>query len=58
MATPVKDPVCDMKVNEETAAAKSIYKGETYYFCSTLCKQMFDREPERYVQTLDVQKKL
>ena len=48
------DPVCSMKVTEETASAKSIYKGEAYYFCSTLCKQMFDREPEKYVQALEI----
>ena len=51
------DPVCDMKVTEETAAAKSIYRGKTYYFCSALCKKMFDREPEKYIHALDVQKK-
>ncbi|MBI5841907.1 MAG: YHS domain-containing protein [Chloroflexi bacterium] len=56
MATTVKDPVCDMKVNEETASAKSIYKGRTFYFCSTFCKQMFDREPEKYVQALEDRK--
>jgi len=50
------DPVCDMKVTEETAAAKSMYKGKVYYFCSTLCKQMFDREPDKYVQALENQK--
>jgi Cu+-exporting ATPase len=51
----IKDPVCGMKVTGETAAAKSIYKGKTYYFCSTFCKQMFDREPEKYVQAPETQ---
>jgi len=48
------DPVCNMKVSEETVAEKSTYKGKAYYFCSALCKQLFDREPEKYVQALDV----
>lgn len=50
------DPVCGMKVAEATAVATSIYKGQTYYFCSALCKQLFDREPEKYVQELERQK--
>lgn len=44
-----KDPVCGMDVNEETAAGKSEYKGETYYFCAPGCKAAFDKEPEKYL---------
>lgn len=43
------DPVCGMEVNPGTAAAKSVYKGQTYYFCSLGCKSLFDREPEKYL---------
>jgi YHS domain-containing protein len=43
-----KDPVCGMQVNEEQAAGKSEYQGQTYYFCSAGCKQQFDHNPERY----------
>ena len=46
----IKDPVCDMKISGETARAKSIYKGKTFYFCSVFCKQMFDRDPEKYIK--------
>lgn len=46
-----KDPVCGMDVDEKTAAGKSEYKGQTYYFCSTGCKKTFDKEPEKYVGT-------
>jgi Cu+-exporting ATPase len=46
----IKDPVCDMKVTEGNAVEKLVYKGQTYYFCSTLCKQLFEREPEKYVK--------
>ena len=45
----VKDPVCGMDVDEKTAAHKSEYKGQTYYFCSVGCKRSFDKEPEKYV---------
>ncbi len=44
-----KDPVCGMEVNPESAAGKSEYKGETYYFCAPGCKKAFDQEPEKYV---------
>ncbi len=44
-----KDPVCGMEVDPKTAAGKSDYKGETYYFCSPGCKKAFDANPEKYV---------
>jgi YHS domain-containing protein len=43
------DPVCGMDVPPETAAGKSEYNGETYYFCSPGCKRSFDKEPEKYL---------
>ena len=43
------DPVCGMEVEEATAAAKSEYKGKTYYFCSSDCKRTFDQDPEKYI---------
>lgn len=43
------DPVCGMTVDEESAAGKSEYQGQTYYFCSPGCKVAFDKEPSRYV---------
>ena len=42
------DPVCGMTVTKEGAAAKYDYKGKTYYFCSTACKENFARNPQRY----------
>ena len=45
----VTDPVCKMKIDEKKAAGKSEYKGQTYYFCATSCKQKFDKEPEKYI---------
>jgi len=44
------DPACQMKVDEKKASAKSEYKGVTNYFCSPVCKQRFDREPEKYLK--------
>ncbi len=44
-----KDPVCGMDVDLKTAAGKSEYQGQTYYFCSAGCKKAFDKEPAKYV---------
>lgn len=44
-----RDPVCGMEVDERTAAGRSEYQGQAYYFCSEACKQQFDKEPEKYV---------
>lgn len=49
MATAI-DLVCEMQVDEQTAAAKSEYQGQTYYFCSPDCKRQFDKDPERYLR--------
>jgi Cu+-exporting ATPase len=43
-----QDPVCGMEVDEKTAAGKSEYKGQTYYFCSLGCKKAFDKEPQKF----------
>jgi len=45
-----KDPVCNMEVNENEAAATSTYKDTTYYFCAAGCKTAFDKEPEKYIK--------
>ncbi len=44
-----KDPVCNMNIDEKKAAATSEYKGITYYFCSKICKEKFDKDPEKYL---------
>jgi len=47
MAT-VKDPVCGMDIDPNTAAATEDYQGKNYYFCSTVCQDKFKAEPEKY----------
>ncbi len=44
------DPVCGMEVQKEDSAGSSTYKGKTYYFCSTHCKEEFDKNPEKYLE--------
>jgi len=45
----VKDVVCGMDIDSATAAAKSVYRGTTYYFCAPGCKKDFDRDPKKCV---------
>ena len=42
------DPVCGMTVSEETAAAKTDFNGQVYWFCSEGCKHTFDEDPGRF----------
>lgn len=45
-----RDPVCRMSVEEEKAAATSVYQGRTYYFCSAVCKAAFEKAPVKYAE--------
>ncbi len=49
MAELVKDLVCGMEIDPETAEGKSEYQGTTYYFCATGCKTDFDADPAKYI---------
>ena len=44
-------PVMGNKIPDVTkAAAKSVYKGKTYYFCCKGCKPQFDKNPAKYIK--------
>jgi len=47
--TAVKDPVCGMDIETDSAAGRTEHKGQTYYFCGSKCKESFDLNPEQYV---------
>ena len=44
----VRDPVCEMSVEKERAAATIEHQGETYYFCSRGCSWEFEEDPGRF----------
>lgn len=44
------DPVCRMEVEEDKAVDTTVFRGKTYYFCATVCKEKFERDPERYLE--------
>ena len=47
--TVVTDPVCGMDIESATAAGRTEYKGQAYYFCGSKCKEKFDLGPEQYL---------
>jgi len=47
MAT-VKDVVCGMDIDSETAAGKEEHEGKTYYFCANSCQEKFKAELQKY----------
>ena len=49
MANTVKDPVCGMEIDPQTAAGTSEYQGQTYYFCAPGCKKAFEQDPKKYL---------
>ncbi len=47
----VIDPVCKMSINEE-AAEQVAYDRTIYRFCSKNCRNSFEKDPERYIDTI------
>ncbi len=45
----VVDPVCHMTIDPMTAAGKSEYQGQAFYFCALGCKERFDANPEAFI---------
>ena len=44
------DPVCNMTIDSDKAAASETWQGKTYYFCCPSCAKSFRKEPGRYVE--------
>ena len=44
-----RDPVCGMAIEPQKAPAAAVRNGNTYYFCSTSCRDKFEREPDKYL---------
>jgi Cu+-exporting ATPase len=44
----VKDPVCGMEIDPQTAFATREHMGQKFYFCSADCVGKFDADPHRY----------
>jgi len=44
----VTDPVCGMSIESGKAAATESYQGQSFYFCSTHCRDTFKAKPAQY----------
>ena len=42
------DPVCGMTVDPASAAGSHAHAGQTYYFCSRHCLELFAADPSRF----------
>lgn len=51
MAQQVRDVVCGMQVDPDTASASTTYGGKTYYFCCGGCKTTFEKNPKDYLSS-------
>jgi YHS domain-containing protein len=49
MAKKVRDLVCGMEFDENSANSKVEYYDKIYYFCCWKCNEEFGRKPEKYV---------
>ncbi len=47
----VRDPVCGMEIEPQSAFASREHMGQRYYFCSQSCADQFDADPHRYTMT-------
>ena len=43
------DMVCGKIVDEDSATASTIYKGNVYHFCANYCRDVFNKEPEEFI---------
>jgi YHS domain-containing protein len=51
MAGKLPDPVCGMDY-DTSYHEWSVYKGDTVHFCSPTCKEVFDKNPEKWAAKL------
>ncbi|HSO10845.1 MAG TPA: heavy metal translocating P-type ATPase [Anaerolineales bacterium] len=47
----VRDPVCGMEIEPQSAFAHREHMGQAFYFCSQSCVNQFDTDPHHYVMT-------
>jgi P-type Cu+ transporter len=46
-----RDPVCGMKVSNIDNAPSYEFKGNRYFFCSRNCRERFEADPEKYLNS-------
>jgi YHS domain-containing protein len=51
----VKDPVCGMVIDPETAAGSTTYESQEVYFCSDQCRREFEASPAHFYDRIERQ---
>jgi len=46
----IRDPVCGMMIDPDTAYSRIEYEGRTIYFCSKVCEEEFKKDPKRFMK--------
>lgn len=46
--TPLRDPVCGMRLDPDQPGPSRVWNGRTIRFCSERCKTEFSNDPARY----------
>lgn len=49
MSERIKDLVCGMEIEKDTAEGPVEHMGKKFYFCGAGCKEKFEKEPMRYM---------
>jgi len=49
-----RDPVCGMEVSDTDGALSHEFKGERYYFCGRNCRERFEADPEKFLNSENV----
>ena len=45
----VQDLVCGMLIAHEATQGRVMLNHHTYYFCSSACRELFDRDPDKFI---------
>lgn len=51
------DPVCKMSVPVKSKPLTATYNGKRYYFCAEVCRNMFEKSPEKYHTLMPAKRK-
>ena len=51
------DPVCGMKVSPEERDFVYSYRGISYHFCATACRDAFEQDPRKYMSSKPYKRK-
>jgi YHS domain-containing protein len=45
-----RDPVCGKMIKREESTVFFSYKGREYHFCSSGCRSVFEKKPDKYLK--------